>query len=91
MPPCPHTTCSKIASVIRHGFYKTKSGKRGVVAWLLTTRLPYPLPSQFRIGSDRDAPRVSIRFSTLMATPVSVSCAAAFRLLNRPPMSCLYR
>ena len=27
-PPCPHTTCSRIASVIRHGFYKTKSGKR---------------------------------------------------------------
>ena len=51
----------------------------------------YPLPGQFRIGSDRDAPRASIRFITLMANPGSVSCVAAFRLLYRSPMSCLYR
>jgi transposase-like protein/IS1 family transposase len=27
-PRCPDTACARTASVIRHGFYKTKSGKR---------------------------------------------------------------
>ncbi len=27
-PRCPNGTCSKSAAVIRHGFYKTRSGKR---------------------------------------------------------------
>ncbi len=27
-PRCPNTACSKSASVIRYGFYRTKAGKR---------------------------------------------------------------